>query len=341
MSKAKRIFIITDLYNKPFKMFSDQMPKLAKGFIRLGHDIRIFSYCDVLSQISPFKSKSISSRFYKSGTDKILIEQLKIYCPDIVYLCFASSLDAQTLALSREAAPKAVFVGIDADPWPKLQKNRIETAKELDILTATNDGQWLQDYRDAGVPLCVFMPNMCDPDIDYRYEVDEKWKTDIIWIGKLQHQADTSEDFRKIIVQKLSTRPNCALYGCCGKPSIGGRDCLYAISGAKIGLNVNAYGPVKFCHSDRLTRFMAGGAFVMAKKFPDADLLYKDGVHIKYFDEIDEFFELADWYLEHENERKKIADSGMERIHKEFNCLKIAQYYLDLAENGTYNAPWT
>ncbi|MBN2588507.1 MAG: glycosyltransferase family 1 protein [Sedimentisphaerales bacterium] len=341
MSSAKRIYIITDLVNKPAKMFSDQMPKLAKGFIRLGHDVRIFSYCDALSQVSPFKSKTFSSYFYKSHIDKLLAAQLSIYCPDIVYISFARHLNAQTIRLARQAAPNAIFIGGDGDPWPKLQKDRIETAKELDILTATNDGQWLQDYRDAGVPLCIFMPNMCDPDIDHRYEVDEKWKTGILWIGKLQHHADSSEDFREKLVKKLSTQSNCTLYGCCGKSSIGGRDCLYAISGAKIGVNINAYGPIKFCHSDRLTRFMAGGAFVMAKRIPEADILYNDGVHIKYFDEIEEFFELAHWYLEHEEERKKIADSGMERVHKEFNCQKIAQYYLDLAQNGTYNAPWT
>ena len=341
MTKAKRILIITDLSNKPAKMFSDQMPKLAKGFIRLGHDVRFFSYCDALSQISRFKSKNFTILFYKSRIDELLADQLKIYQPDIVFINFARALDADTIIRARRSAPNAVFVGSDGDPWPKLQKNRIETARKLDILTATNDDQWLQDYRDAGVRQCVFMPNICDPDIDHRYDVEEKWKTDILWIGKLHHHADKSETFREKLVLELAKRPNCTLYGCCGRPTIGGMDCLYAISGARIGININAYGPVKLCHSDRLTRFLAGGTFVMAKRFPDADLLYKDGQHLKYFDEIGEFLELSDWYLKHEDQRKKIADAGMERVHNEFNCRKIAQYYLDLIDTGAYSAPWT
>lgn len=317
------------------------MIKLAKGFIRLGHDVRFFSYCDVLSQISPFKSKTFSVIFYKSRIDKLLANQLKHYQPDIVYINFARALDADTIIRARQSVPNAVFIGSDGDPWPKLQRNRIATAKELDILTATNDGQWLQDYRDAGVSRCKFIPNICDPDIDHRYTIGEKWKTDILWIGKLHHSADISETFREKLVKDLSTRPNCTLYGCCGKPKIGGMDFLYAISGARIGVNVNAYGPVKFCHSDRLTRYLASGTFVLAKRFTGADLLYRDSEHLKYFDEIEEFFELADWYLNHEQERKKIADAGMKRIHNEFNCQKIAQYILDLIETGTYNAPWT
>jgi len=75
---------------------------------------------------------------------------------------------------------------------------------------------------------------------------------------------------------------------------------------------------------------------------PDADLLFRDGQHLKYFDNnIDEFFELADWYLKHEAERRRIADAGMKWIHEQFNCVKIAGYILDLIEKGSYVAPWS
>ena len=341
MKNGLRIFIVTDLSHKPVKMFLNQMPKLAKGFIRLGHDARIFSYCSMLDQVSPFKSRKIQKRFYKSRVDKILSQQVKSYQPDIIYVSFARVLDAESITIMRDAAPKAVLIGGDGDPWPKLQENRIEIAKKLDILTATNDGQWLQDYRDAGVPLCVFMPNMCDPDIDHRYEVGPEWETDILWTGSASHHADTSEDFREKLVKKLSRQENCTLYGCFGRPKIGGIDYLYAISGAKIGVNVNAYGPVKFCHSDRLTQYLACGTFVVAKKFESCNLLYQDNVHLRYFNTTEEFFDLTDWYLKHENERKKIAQAGMQHVHNNFNSTKIAGYILELIEKGTYSAHWT
>ena len=340
MKKPKRIFIVYGMNYNPIKLFF-QTQKLAKGFIRLGHDVLVFNYDRALLELGLFKSKTLSERLYKSRVDRLMTEQIRAYQPDIVYVSFARVLDGESIKLMRRGAPNAVFIGSDEDPWPKLQRNRIETAKELDILTATNDGQWLQDYRDAGVPLCKFVPNSCDPDIEHRYDVGEKWKTDILWIGKLGHHADSSETFREDLVKKLATRANSTLYGCCGRPTIGGMDCLYAISGARIGVNVNAYGPVKFCHSDRLIRYLACGTFVLARRFPGADLLFRGGEHLKYFDEIGEFFELADWYLRHEAERKKIADAGMEIAHKEFNCRKIAQYIIDLIETGTYNASWT
>ena len=342
MQKSMRIFIVADIKYKSIKVFVDQIPKIAKGFIRLGNDVRSFSYCNVLDQISPLKSKTLSKLLFKSKVDELLADQLKNYKPDIVYINFPRVLDANTIKHMRQAAPDAVFIGDDGDPWPKLQKGgRLNTAKELDILTATNDGTFLQDYRDAGVPNCVFMPNLCDPDVDHRYDVPEKWKTDILWTGTTSHHADTSDWLRKNLVEELAQRKNCSVYGCCGRSQIGGINYLYAISGARIGAHANAVNSVRLYHSDRLTHYLAGGTFVLAKRIPDTNLLFKDGVHLKYFDTVDEFFELADWYLNREGERKKIADAGMEWTHEQFNCVKIAGYILDLAERGSYSAPWS
>jgi hypothetical protein len=81
MVQAKRIFIVSDISHKPIKMFLNQSPKLAKGFMQLGHDARIFSYCNVLAQASPFKSKTITRRLYKSKVDELLAEQIKNYKP--------------------------------------------------------------------------------------------------------------------------------------------------------------------------------------------------------------------------------------------------------------------
>ncbi len=341
MYKPKRIFIVADIKYKSIKMFVDQIPKLAKGFIRLGNDVRLFSYCNALSQVSPLRSKTLSKLLFKSKVDELLANQLKNYTPDIVFMNFPRVFDANTIRHMRQAAPNAVFIGDDGDPWPKLQKNRIETARKLDILTAANDGEFLQDYRDAGVPNCVFVPNLCDPDTDHRYEVSKKWETDILWTGNAKHHADTSEVLREKLVTELAKRDNCTLYGCFGRPKIGGINYLYAISGARIGVNINAVNSVRLYHSDRLTHYLAGGTFVLAKSVPDADLLFKDGQHLRYFDDVDEFFELANWYLNHETERKKIADAGTKWVHEQLNCVKIAGYVLELVEKGIYTAPWS
>jgi len=340
MAKTRKILIVSDSPYNPIKLYIDQMPKLAKGLIRLGHDVRRFSYCNALAEVCPFKSRAVAARFYKSRVDELLCRYARNYKPDIVYISFARVLDAQTVARLREVLPGAVFIGGDGDPWPQLRKGRIETAKQLDILTATNDGEFLQVYKDAGIGLCVFMPNMCDPDIDRRYDVPDKWKSQILWTGKAGHTAGTESTLREQLVRGLAARADCTLYGCWGRPKIEGLDYLYAISGARIGVNANSFLPVRLCHSDRLTHYLACGTMVLAERIPDGNLLFEDGRHLRYFESIDEFFELADWYLGHEAERKRIADAGMHHTHEWFNSTRIAGYLLDLIDTGSYNAPW-
>jgi hypothetical protein len=333
--------MIDDMKEYTDKFLLSGLRKQAKGYIRLGHDVLMFNYGGAFRQLAPIKSSVFSRRRSKGKVDEALVRQIKGYYPDIVYVSFANFLDVDTVALIRQAAPSAFLLSVDGDPWPQYQKDRVVIGSKVDLVLATNNGEWLDEYRKTGVG-CAFMPNPCDPDIDHRYEVDDKWKTNLLFTGKTResNKRYPTDPMRAELVKRLAKRKDCAIYGCLDRPRIGGMDYLYAISGARIALGVNIAHDVSMYHSDRLIHYLAGGAFVLAKRVPDSDRLFKDGEHLRYFDSIDEFFELADWYLEHEDERRRIADRGMERTHAEFNGTKIAQYTLEVIEKGGYDAPW-
>lgn len=343
MSKAKRILFLTDGKDFTDKQLQHGHRKLFKGLIRLGHDTQEFCYRRAFLQAGPIMSRKFARQFCKSHVvDKLLVKQIRNYKPDIVYITFANYLNAETVILMREAAPRAFFIGGDGDLWPELHKHRVEAAKELDLIVTTYEGKALHAYRDADVR-CAFIPNCCDPDIEYRYDVPAKWKSDILFTGQTRHthKRYPTENLRYQLLTRLAGMKNCALYGCFDHPKVEGIDYLYAISGARIGLSINAANDIRFCHSTRLIHYLACGTCVLAKRVPDLDLLFKDGVHLRCFDTAEEFFDLANWYLNHDDERIKIANAGMQRTHAEFNCEKIAKYILDLIETGTYVAPWT
>lgn len=336
----KRIFVIADFKDEKPKSISIERRHWIKGFIRLGHDVQRFSYRNILLQFSLLKSKGIARWFAKKQTDLALAEQVKHYHPDIVIILVMKHLDSRTIDTLRPVAPKAIFIGRDTDPWPENDPDRIAIARKMDMVVATNAGKWLQFYKDAGVPCCAFIPCPCDPDIQHPYEVVEQFRTDIIFAGKSQHQEGDNDPDRHSILQRLSTMPNARLYACFGNPPIEGIDYFQALSNAKIALSINAVNSVRLYHSDRLVECLACGAFVLAKRVPDSDLLFEDGVHLKYFDSPEEFFSLVEWYLRNEEERKKIAKAGMERAHSEFNCVKMAKHVLDVIEKGYYDASW-
>jgi hypothetical protein len=339
MSKAKRIFFVADTKGLTDRLLLVGLRKQVKGFIRLGHDIQVFSYNNAVLKTTPVRNNRLIDRLYKHRVDDLLVRQIKNYSPDIVFITFAKYLDAQTIKHIREAAPGATLVGLDVDLWPELHDSRVETAAEVDLVFTTYAGEGQQAFKNRGVH-CIFMPNMCDPDIERRYEVSDIWKSDILFTGKLRHKNYPTEELRAELISRLSTMKNCTLYGCFGRDFIGGIQYYYAISGARIAMSINAVNNIRLYHSDRLSQYIACGTFVLAKMVPDSNLLFRDGEHLRYFETIEEFFDLAQWYLEHEQERLKIANAGMEWIHQEFNCEKICQYTLEAIENRTYKAPW-
>jgi glycosyltransferase involved in cell wall biosynthesis len=142
------------------------------------------------------------------------------------------------------------------------------------------------------------------------------------------------------LVQRLGQMPNSKVYGSFGIPRIEGIDYFRAISSSRIGLSISIANDVRFYHSDRFINYLSCGTAVLARRVPDSDLLFEDGVHVRYFDAVDEFFELAEWYLQHDREREQMAQAGMQQAHEAFNTERIVQYMLDLIDTGTYDAPW-
>ncbi|OHB60079.1 MAG: hypothetical protein A2167_08510 [Planctomycetes bacterium RBG_13_46_10] len=340
MGKSKRIFVIADFKDeKTWSIFVDER-RIVKGFIRLGQDVQRFSHRNMVMQCSPLPSKRLARYFAIKKAKEVLLKQIKYYYPDIVLAFNMKYLNPETVLAMREQAPNTIFIGRDGDPFPEKFPARLATAKEMDIVIMPSAGRFLQTYKDAGVKCCAFIPFCCDPDIQYKYEMEDKWQTDIVFTGTAEHSRLQRNDDRYNITKRLSQMPNAKLYGCFGRPKTDGLDSFRALSNAKIGLSINIANDVRLYHSDRFINIQACGTFTLAKRTPGYELMFIDGMHLKYFDTVDDFFQLADWYLKHEQEREKIAQAGMKRAHSEFNCERIAQLMLDLVEKGTYQAQW-
>lgn len=342
MTASKRIFMIGDFKDDTPTSISIERRHWYKGFVRAGYDVQRFSYLNILRQFSLFGSKSIAKKFAHKKTEALLLSQVKSYQPDIVMVLIMKDIRPEIIDDIRRLAPDAHVIGRDVDWLPQNNPERTAIARKMDSLIATNAGQWLQYYKDLGVPRCAFMPCPCDPDIQRPYPQDASLQTDIIFTGKTIHgkYRDLADPDREAILTRLQTMPNASLYGLDGSGRIQGVAAYRAVSNAKIALSINAVNDVPLYHSDRFFNYVSCGTLTLAKRVPDTDLLFADQKHVRYFDSADEFFELANWYLKHDDERKAIAHAGMEHAHREFNCSRIAQLTLDLIENGSYESSW-
>jgi spore maturation protein CgeB len=60
------------------------------------------------------------------------------------------------------------------------------------------------------------------------------------------------------------------------------------------------------------------GGFLLSNAQPELEEYFDDRKEVVLFRSIDEAIELADFYLEHEDERQKIAGAGFEKVKKNF-----------------------
>lgn len=338
---TKRIFLIGDFKDeKPQSVFMEER-KLFKGLTRFGHDVEHFSYRNVMMQSTSFAKRWWARSRAKEKADDILIKKVQYYYPDIILASSPKFLNPSLIDRVRQAAPDAMLIARDVDPYPDHYPEKIEVGSLVDLVIMSSAGQFLQAYKDGGAKRCAFLPMSVDPDIQHRYaNPPADLVSDITFTGTVKHGGLPREDERYEILHRLLDYPGAKLHGCFGQPRTQGLHCFMAFSAAKIALSINIANNVRLYHSDRFVNTPACGPLMLAKRAPGYELLFEDGVHCRYFDTTEEFFELADWYLSHEDERMRIADAGMQHAHEQFNCTKIAGHLIDLAIHGKYDAPW-
>jgi len=339
----KRIFVIADLKcGKSQAAFIDEQ-RVIKGLIRNGCDVQTFSYRDVMDQCNPLSGKPfrrILAGSARAAAEELLHKQIKHYYPDIVYFMTIKHIMPQTVAIARDAAPNAFFVGRDGDPYPDSKPGQVDIGALMDLMIMPSGGKFLQVYKDAGTPKCAFLPFTSDSELHQAYPAEPQWETDLVFLGAAKHRRLKHDPDRYEIARRLSEMPNAKLFGCFDQPKTAGLDCFKAISSAKIGISLNIANDVYLYHSDRFINIPACGSFELAKRVPGYDLMFEEGRHLRYFDSVEECFELAEYYLKNEQERNRLRIAGMEQAHREFNYTRIAGLLLELIKTGDYDAAW-
>ena len=335
-----KILFISDFRSDDPRALFNCPRKFSKGFIRNGHDVLQFSYRQMLLQHSPFSKKRLARTFGKPATNRLLLELARHYQPDIVLLAVFKDIDAQIIAELKSTLPEAVFMAWYGDVQVGLPAPLAAIAPHLDWFLATSSGELLQLCKEVGCTHCAFMPNPCDPDIEYRRPHDARRHCRLLFTGKAKHRQQGQDPMRSELIDHLVRHRKLTHYGRGGLPPLKGQDYLSTISNCDIAVSINAFNDIRLYHSDRLIQYLACGAFVLAKRVPDTELLFTHNKHLVYFDTIEQCTDLIDKYLPDEPARRRIAESGMARAHQAFHCQRLAGHIVDLATKGSYNETW-
>lgn len=114
---------------------------------------------------------------------------------------------------------------------------------------------------------------------------------------------------------------------------IWGAELVKYMSAARICLNVHAEDEVSW--EPRLQMMLACNAFVISEPITPNTYL-RPGIDYVEVSSKDEMFEAASHYLSHEEERRKIAESGYLRIQELLSSKKVFKSLLDGISEGRY-----
>lgn len=335
-----RVLVVADFRRDHPRWLINNSRIFAKGFVRNGHDVLDFSYREVVLSQSPIRSKRWAAWLGKARADSLLVEQVRHFQPELVFVTAFKLLDGGTLAQVREAAPGAKVIFWYGDWWAGARKEVTQFARQSDWFLATSGGEALRAWHEASGARCGFLPNPCDPDVEYPRAVEPEKRTGVVFIGKAAHSGARQDPERLGLLEELAGEGLLTVHGCFGRGAVYGRAYLEALCGADIALSINACNDVELYHSDRLVQCVACGTFTLAKYVPGSERLFRDGEHLRYFRTAAQCRSLIEEYLGDEASRRRIAQAGRERALQEFHCERLADCVVQLAQEGHFDTEW-
>lgn len=84
--------------------------------------------------------------------------------------------------------------------------------------------------------------------------------------------------------------------------------------------------------SDRVILTAASGGFVLSQACPDLERHFQRKKHMDWFSTEDEAHQLIHYYLKHEDERERIAQSGMQYVRQKYSWESVCQEILQKTE---------
>lgn len=191
---------------------------------------------------------------------------------------------------------------------------RYEKAKEFDYVFF-NQKRFTEEYKPKKGQKVFFLPHAGSPTAYPKFDIVKKY--DVGFIGHIQdiknYNGFTRTDFLDRMFREFPNfyfgtrnpvKPEANMF----------EDASKHFGESRIALNIS----IKDDLNMRLFEILASGSFQLTNYLPTlADIGLVDGEHIVTYKTLEEAVEKAKYYLEHEEEREKIAQAGYEWFSKQ------------------------
>lgn len=211
---------------------------------------------------------------------------------------------------------------------PKLDEV-IRYGQQADVMYITCRGETSQ-YREWGVN-AQFITGGCDRSAHYMVNRASRfYQSDIAFIGK----PNTLE--RVEFMRELSQKFKLKLWGsgweeyglAAAAKDVYASEYRKICAGAKIILGWHFDPTVELCFSNRTWYTLGCGGFLLTLYSPGMEELFRRGEELDWFASPDECRQKIDYYLHHDEERRRIAHGGYELAHTHYSYEKMVEKIL-------------
>jgi len=205
-------------------------------------------------------------------------------------------------------------VGYMIDVHRHLESRR-EMAGFFDyVFVAQKD--YVEEFKKDGNENVFWLPLACDVERHKKYNCENIY--DVAFVGSIRK----GHEKRRYLLEKLSERYRMNDYHKYYPPEE--MSCLY--SQAKIVFNY----PVNIELNMRVFEVLASGTLLVTQRIGNGqDELFKDGEHLVTYTDEQNLMEVVEYYLQHDAEREKIAQTGHELVTQKHTYDQRAEQILE------------
>jgi spore maturation protein CgeB len=204
------------------------------------------------------------------------------------------------------------------DCWPSpVAPEDLGLAADVDLLCTVAAGQ-IEEFARAGVRRAAYLAEAHDPELHYPVDAaPDAFHSEVAFIGKYSLDSPLHRTRRELI-KPVADRFDTRLYGQ-GWEELGltpTRGDVYPeqyrqiCSGAKIVLGCDWRHDVRWYFSNRTWFTLGCGGFLLTNYAPGLEDLFENHRHLVWYRSVEEATELIAHYLEHPDERARIAAEG-------------------------------
>jgi hypothetical protein len=320
--------------------------KLTNGFIRNNHTVVRFFDRDVARLSNVFRSRT----FGVTGANERLLQQASSFQPDLILLIHADVIQLEALQRLRENHPSAKIAQITIDALFVAETVAGVKSKShlMDATFVTTAGDALKKVS-GGNP-AYYIPNITDASMETGRAFDGDCATDLFFAcGSFERVGG---DPRKGLVDVVRARLphinfDCTVAG--RKGGLWGAEYMAAVAQSKCGLNLSRDrdGPLNtstpedlFVYSsDRVSHLIGNGVLTFTHSKFGLDELFNEDEMV-FFDSDEGLADKVYYYLENDEERRRIAKNGWEKTHRDLNERLATQYIEDVLLREELSHPY-